>query len=151
MSNVCNYAKSDKITLKVFFSFYFRSLQDDNLVCLKGIILDKNSLKIVTEYMSKGSLLEYLRSRGRQFVTRKDQIKFALDTCKGMEYLESQDVIHRDLAARNVLISEHEDAKVSDFGLALHCHSFLESGMIYSITWIMITVVEFHSVSGKIQ
>ena len=48
------------------------------LSAIKGIILDKSSLKIVTEYMSKGSLLEYLRSRGRQFVTRKDQIKFAL-------------------------------------------------------------------------
>ena len=57
---------------------FSRSLQHENLVCLKGIILDKSSLKIVTEYMSKGSLLEYLRSRGRQFVTRKDQIKFAL-------------------------------------------------------------------------
>ena len=59
-------------------NYYFRSLQHENLVCLKGIILDQASLKIVTEYMSKGSLLEYLRSRGRQFVTRKDQIKFAL-------------------------------------------------------------------------
>ena len=53
-----------------------------------------------------------------------------------MEYLESQNVIHRDLAARNVLISEHEDAKVSDFGLALHSYTFLESGMDYSISWI---------------
>ena len=47
-----------------------------------------------------------------------------------MEYLESKNVIHRDLAARNVLISEHEDAKVSDFGLALHNYSFLESGKV---------------------
>ena len=36
-----------------------------------------------------------------------------------MEYLESRNVIHRDLAARNVLISEHEDAKVSDFGFTV--------------------------------
>ena len=50
-----------------------------------------------------------------------------------MEYLESRNVIHRDLAARNVLISEHEDAKVSDFGLALHNYTFLESGKVISI------------------
>jgi c-src tyrosine kinase len=55
----------------------FRALQHDNLVCLLGIILDERSMKIVTEYMSKGSLLEYLRSRGRQYVTKRDQIKFA--------------------------------------------------------------------------
>ena len=51
-------------------------------------------------------------------------------TLCGMEYLESKNVIHRDLAARNVLISEQENAKVSDFGLALHNYTFLESGKV---------------------
>ena len=52
------------------------------------------------------------------------------DTCKGMAYLESAKVVHRDLAARNVLISESDHAKVSDFGLALHNYTFLESGKV---------------------
>lgn len=53
------------------------SLQHENLVCLLGVVLTDTYLKIVTEYMAKGSLLEYLRSRGRQYVTKKDQIKFS--------------------------------------------------------------------------
>ena len=55
---------------------------------------------------------------------------FKSDACKGMEYLESQNVIHRDLAARNILISEADHAKVSDFGLALHNSTFLQSGKV---------------------
>lgn len=94
------------------------SLRHKNLVQLLGVVFDGPTIYLVTEYMSKGSLVEYLRSRGRQHVTKKDQINFATDTCAGMAYLESKHVVHRDLAARNVLIAEDCVAKVCDFGLA---------------------------------
>lgn len=94
------------------------SLRHKNLVQFMGIVIDGPNICLVTEYMEKGSLSEYLRTRGRQRVTLKDQIKFAKDTCAGMAYLESNKVVHRDLAARNILISEDYTAKVCDFGLA---------------------------------
>ncbi|CAG7702927.1 unnamed protein product [Allacma fusca] len=94
------------------------SLRHPNLVQLLGVVLEGRNIYLVTEYMSKGSLLDYLRSRGRLHVTKTDQINFAYDTCAGMEYLEKRRVVHRDLAARNVLISEDCVAKVADFGLA---------------------------------
>jgi c-src tyrosine kinase len=94
------------------------SLKHANLVQLLGVVLEGRNIYLVTEYMSKGSLLDYLRSRGRLHVTKSDQINFAYDTCAGMEYLEKRRVVHRDLAARNVLISEEGIAKVADFGLA---------------------------------
>ncbi|XP_032577378.1 uncharacterized protein LOC6606797 isoform X1 [Drosophila sechellia] len=94
------------------------TLEHDNLVKFIGLVFTSKHLYLVTEYMSKGSLVDYLRSRGRQHITKKDQIIFAYDTASGMEYLEAKKVVHRDLAARNVLISENCVAKVSDFGLA---------------------------------
>ncbi|KAI8044917.1 hypothetical protein M5D96_001093 [Drosophila gunungcola] len=94
------------------------TLEHDNLVKFIGLVFTSKHLYLVTEYMSKGSLVDYLRSRGRQHITKKDQIIFAYDTASGMEYLEAKKVVHRDLAARNVLISEECVAKVSDFGLA---------------------------------
>lgn len=93
------------------------TLDHPNLVRFVGLI-QEHSLTIVTELLSKGSLLDYLRSRGRSAITPKELVKFARDTCAGMAYLESKHVVHRDLAARNILIQEDGTAKVADFGLA---------------------------------
>ncbi|XP_063539589.1 tyrosine-protein kinase CSK [Cydia strobilella] len=94
------------------------SLKHENLVRLLGLVFSSSGTCLVTEHCAQGSLLDYLRSRGRHYVTQRDQINFAYDTCCGMEYLERQRVVHRDLAARNVLISAEGAAKVADFGLA---------------------------------
>ncbi|XP_043358798.1 megakaryocyte-associated tyrosine-protein kinase isoform X3 [Dermochelys coriacea] len=88
-----------------------------NLVLLLGVILH-NGLYIVMEFMSKGNLVNFLRTRGRSVLQPKQLIQFALDVAQGMDYLESKKLVHRDLAARNILISEENVAKVSDFGLA---------------------------------
>ncbi|XP_016527287.1 megakaryocyte-associated tyrosine-protein kinase isoform X2 [Poecilia formosa] len=92
-------------------------LQHKNLVRLLGVILHKG-LHIVTELMTKGNLVNFLRTRGRSVVGPAQLLRFSLDVCEGMEYLESKKLVHRDLAARNVLISDDSVAKVSDFGLA---------------------------------
>ena len=34
-----------------------------------------------------------------------------------MAYLNEKGFIHRDLAARNILLNDHLEAKVADFGL----------------------------------
>ncbi|XP_071844253.1 tyrosine-protein kinase CSK-like [Apostichopus japonicus] len=92
------------------------SLKHPNLVELLGVVLEY-PLLLVMEFMSKGNLVEYLRSRGRSVVTPDHLVQFSLDAAKGMHYLEKKGLVHRDLAARNILISEEDRAKVSDFGL----------------------------------
>lgn len=116
------------------------SLQHENLVRLLGLVIEegknggRSKIFLVTEFMGKGSLLEYLRSRGRQYVTKKDQIGWAWDTCCGMAFLESRHVVHRDLAARNVLLADDGQAKVADFGLASSDGATIESGKL-PIKW----------------
>ncbi|MCJ8737680.1 hypothetical protein PDJAM_G00026850 [Pangasius djambal] len=111
--------KSD-VTAQAFLdeTSVMTKLQHKNLVQLLGVILH-NGLYIITEFMAKGNLVNYLRSRGRSVITTAELLQYALDVCEGMEYLESKKLVHRDLAARNILISEDNIAKISDFGLAM--------------------------------
>lgn len=124
------------------------SLIHENLVKLLGLVFNNQHMYLVTEYMSKGSLIEYLRSRGRQHVTGRDQIYYAYDTCAGMAYLESRHVVHRDLAARNVLVAEDNTAKVSDFGLARDENFSLDGGKL-PIKWTAPEALKQNKFSNK--
>lgn len=99
-------------------------LKHRNLVQLIGVCTESSPVMIVSEFMSKGCMLDFLRSRGRTVITAAVQLKFTKDICSAMHYLEEKGTIHRDLAARNILISDEEKdpktpiAKVADFGLA---------------------------------
>ncbi|XP_031780509.1 tyrosine-protein kinase CSK isoform X2 [Nasonia vitripennis] len=124
------------------------SLIHDNLVKLLGLVFSNPHMYLVTEYMSKGSLVDYLRSRGRLHVSKKDQINFAYDTCAGMAYLESRHVVHRDLAARNVLVAEDNSAKVSDFGLARDENFSLDGGKL-PIKWTAPEALKQNKFSNK--
>lgn len=47
-----------------------------------------------------------------------------------MAYLETENFVHRDLRAANILVGEHHDVKVADFGLA----RILQDENIYEAT-----------------
>uniref|UniRef100_A0A8C6UJT4 Tyrosine-protein kinase n=1 Tax=Neogobius melanostomus TaxID=47308 RepID=A0A8C6UJT4_9GOBI len=110
-------------------------LRHDNLVQLLGVIVEKDgSLFIVTEFMAKGCLVDYLRSRGRTVIDGDSLLHFALNVCEAMAYLEASNFVHRDLAARNVLVSDDNIAKVSDFGLAKEASSVQDTAKL-PIKW----------------
>lgn len=124
------------------------TLRHNNLVCLIGVSLDESPIYLVTEYMAKGSLVDYLRSRGRAVVTKQNQLDFARDICKGMVYLESQNFVHRDLAARNVLIGEDATAKVADFGLTREVFSRSEGAKL-PVKWTAPEALRENKFSNK--
>lgn len=128
--------KDDTIAAQSFLAeaSVMTTLHHKNLVDLVGISFQGQEIIILTEFCTKGALVDYLRSRGRAVITRQEQLSFARDVCEGMRYLEEKKVIHRDLAARNVLLSEELCAKVSDFGLAKDIDQQMELGK-FPVKW----------------
>lgn len=74
----------DKTTVDEFLkeAFVMSSLSHPNLVKLIGVVKhscgDKREISLVTEFMPKGSLLDYLMSRGRAIVTKKELVEFVM-------------------------------------------------------------------------
>ncbi|KAJ6641428.1 Activated Cdc42 kinase-like [Pseudolycoriella hygida] len=96
------------------------AIEHENIVRLYGVVLDTESLMLVTELAHLRSLLECLKDSGLRvnFLTVPTLCEFAMQICNGMMYLENKRLIHRDLASRNVLVFSKDKVKISDFGLS---------------------------------
>ena len=57
---------------------FYRQLRHENLVTFIGIVFDKVDILLVLEYMSKGSLVDFLRSRGKLNIKPEQQLNFAM-------------------------------------------------------------------------
>ncbi|XP_067410646.1 protein-tyrosine kinase 6 [Emydura macquarii macquarii] len=95
-----------------------KNLRHKHILSLYAISSVGDPVYIITELMSKGNLLDFLRESEGEQLPMTELVDMASQVADGMCYLESQNLVHRDLAARNILVGENNICKVGDFGLA---------------------------------
>ncbi|XP_076440460.1 tyrosine-protein kinase yes-like [Babylonia areolata] len=93
-------------------------LRHTKLVQLLAVCSATEPMWIVTELMVNGALLDYLRNDNGRVVKFPVVVEMGSQIADAMEYLEIQNFVHRDLRAANILVGQHLDVKVADFGLA---------------------------------
>jgi len=97
------------------------SVHHRNLVALRGYCLHAKQLLLVYEFVERGSLWGILRESPGE-LTWGRRVQIALGAALGLDYLHSQivpPIIHRDVKSANILVTQHYDAKVADFGISL--------------------------------
>jgi serine/threonine protein kinase len=111
-------------------SFYFNLTRHPHVVRTFGFVSDKknddenNSVMLVQEYATEGSLHELLQERSTT-LDEKILIEMFLQIIDAMVFLAYNHVVHGDLACRNVLVFRFDETnpknnivKVTDFGLS---------------------------------
>uniref|UniRef100_A0A175YFJ8 Receptor-like serine/threonine-protein kinase n=1 Tax=Daucus carota subsp. sativus TaxID=79200 RepID=A0A175YFJ8_DAUCS len=90
-----------------------------NLVRLVGYCEEEEHHLLVYEYMVNGILASLLFSSVKPSWALRNHI--ALGIARGLAYLHeecSTQIIHCDIKPQNILLDEHYNARISDFGLA---------------------------------
>ncbi|EEF48361.1 G-type lectin S-receptor-like serine/threonine-protein kinase At5g35370 isoform X2 [Ricinus communis] len=96
------------------------SIHHINLVKLRGFCVQGRQRLLVYEYMNRGSLDRTLFGSG-PVLEWQERFEIALGTARGLAYLHAgceHKIIHCDVKPENILLHDHFQAKISDFGLS---------------------------------
>ena len=91
-------------------------LHHPNLVTLYNAVRDGESIALIMEFVEGQSLQRRLEVGALPVWTA---VKFAMQVLGGLAYAHKSGVVHRDVTPANIIITQDQEAKLTDFGLAL--------------------------------
>jgi serine/threonine protein kinase len=122
-----------------------RKITHPNVIRIHDISESGGLHFVSMEYFSGTTLKEIIKRDGSYSAAQGSQIVFQI--CDGLESAHRHGVIHRDLKSQNIIVNEHGELKIIDFGLATSIH---QQGM--TATGLILGTPEYmapEQVSGK--
>ncbi|VAI89995.1 unnamed protein product [Triticum turgidum subsp. durum] len=108
-----------------------RRLRHPNIVQLHKVMACKSRIFVVMEYVRGGPLYRHIPANSglKEDETRRifQQLVSALTFC------HAQGVYHRDIKPDNLLVDEHGNLKVADFGLSAHADTARREALLHTV------------------
>jgi len=92
----------------------------NNIVQIYYVGREKNVFFIAMEYVDGKSVRE--RIYGDKGISEGEAIDIILQASEGLKKAHAQKILHRDVKPSNLLLNQHGEVKVADFGLAMDLH-----------------------------
>ncbi|KQJ92559.1 CBL-interacting protein kinase 15-like isoform X1 [Brachypodium distachyon] len=108
-----------------------RLVAHKNIVKLHEVMATRSKIYFVMEYVKGGQLFDKISNGGK--LTESAAHKYFQQLISAVDYCHSRGVYHRDLKPENLLLDEHENLKVSDFGLSALSESKRQDGLLHTI------------------
>lgn len=94
-----------------------KAAEHDNVVrILETGTLPDGRIYVAMEYLKRGSLED---EASGSFVHLARARRVMIDALRGLEHAHDRGILHRDVKPANILVGDHFEGKLSDFGLAL--------------------------------
>lgn len=87
-----------------------------NIVSIFDIGEENGMHYIVMEYVDGITLKKYINEKGK--LDYKEALNIAYQICDALEAAHEKNIVHRDIKPHNILITDDNEVKVADFGIA---------------------------------
>lgn len=91
-------------------------LDDENIVKIYDVGQDDNLHYIAAEYIDGMTLKDYIRTCSP--IPVEEIVKLSQQILHGVKHAHERGVVHKDLKTQNILLDEHKNVKITDFGIA---------------------------------
>ncbi|KAL2020983.1 hypothetical protein VTK56DRAFT_7757 [Thermocarpiscus australiensis] len=91
-------------------------IRHPNIIELLDIWENRSEIYLVTEYVEKGDMFEFINWNGA--LNEEEAIFYFRQIMSALDYCHSFNICHRDLKPENILLKSNGQIKIADFGMA---------------------------------